>query len=82
MQTIKPSRKGIETFKHFVMSWYDTSLQDVIFFSDNDTDIKPMICSILAGYAWDETNPYVKNTKRRLSILAEICQDEISEQTS
>lgn len=71
-----PLTKGIETFKHFVMSWYDTSLQDVIFFSDEETDIKPMICSILAGYAWDEENPYVSNTKRRLNVLAEICQDE------
>ena len=43
-----PLSKGIETFKHFVLSWYDASLQDVIFFSDDDTDIKPMICSILA----------------------------------
>lgn len=71
-----PLSKGIETFKHFVMSWYDTSLQEVIFFSDDDTQIKPMISSILAGYAWDEKNPYVSNTKRRLRVLAQICQDE------
>lgn len=71
-----PLSKGIETFKHFVMSWYETSLQQVIFFSDEDTDVKPMICSILAGYAWDEKNPYVKNTKRRLNVLADICQPE------
>jgi flavin-dependent dehydrogenase len=73
-----PLSKGIETFKHFVMSWYDASLQDVIFFSDEETDVKPMICSILAGYAWDEENPYVSNTKRRLNVLAEICQDDVS----
>jgi len=73
-----PLSKGIETFKHFVMSWYDTSLQEVIFFSEEDTEVKPMICSILAGYAWDEKNPYVSNTKRRLNVLAEICQDEDS----
>lgn len=71
-----PLSKGIETFKHFVMSWYDTSLQEVIFFTEEDTEVKPMICSILAGYAWDEENPYVSNTKRRLNVLAEICQDE------
>jgi flavin-dependent dehydrogenase len=76
-----PLSKGIETFKHFVMSWYDTSLQDVIFFSDEDTPIKPMISSILAGYAWDEKNPYVSNTKRRLKVLAEICQDETETET-
>jgi len=71
-----PLTKGIETFKHFVMAWYETSLQEVIFFSDEDTQVKPMICSILAGYAWDENNPYVKNTKRRLNVLADICQAE------
>jgi hypothetical protein len=32
-----------------------------------------MISSILAGYAWDETNPYVINSERRLAVLAEIC---------
>jgi len=74
-----PLSKGIETFKHFVMSWYETSLQEVIFFSDDDTKVKPMICSILAGYAWDEKNPYVKNTKRRLNVLADICQSENDE---
>ena len=81
-----PLSKGIETFKHFVMSWYETSLQQVIFFSDEDTHIKPMICSILAGYAWDETNPYVQNTKRRLQVLSDICKSEkdaaLSEQNS
>ena len=62
------------------MSWYDTTLQDVIFFSDEETEVKPMICSILAGDAWDEKNPYVSNTKRRLNVLAEICQDETTAQ--
>jgi hypothetical protein len=32
-----------------------------------------MICSILAGYAWDERNPFVAEPKRRLRMLAEIC---------
>ena len=32
-----------------------------------------MISSILAGYAWDENNPYVAEPKRRLRVLAELC---------
>ncbi len=76
-----PLRKGIEVFKQFVMSWYDTSLQNVIFFQHEETDIKPMICSILAGYAWDEKNPFVTSTERRLKVLAEICSaDQVQEQ--
>ncbi len=32
-----------------------------------------MITAILAGYAWDETNPYVREPKRRLAALEEFC---------
>lgn len=72
----EPLKCGIEVFKHFVMSWYDTHLQNVIFFQEDDNDVKNMICSILAGYAWDETNPYVAKTERRLAALVDICKDE------
>ena len=69
-----PLREGITVFKYFVNSWYDTSLQSVIFFADGQPDVKAMICSILAGYAWDKTNPFVKNTARGLRILEQICE--------
>jgi len=69
-----PLKKGIDTFKAFVESWYDGELQDVVLYKDNATSVKEMICSILAGYAWDEKNSYVSKTKRRLKILAEICR--------
>ena len=36
-------------------------------------DIRRMISAILAGYAWDQTNPYVRDTKRRLAALEELC---------
>jgi hypothetical protein len=32
-----------------------------------------MISSILAGYAWDTSNPYVAESKRRLGVLEELC---------
>lgn len=32
-----------------------------------------MISAILAGYAWDQSNPYVRETKRHLATLEELC---------
>jgi hypothetical protein len=32
-----------------------------------------MICSILAGYAWDRENPFVAQPVRALDVLARIC---------
>ncbi|MEZ9724180.1 NAD(P)/FAD-dependent oxidoreductase [Vibrio splendidus] len=65
---------GVNTFRTYVEGWYSGTLQDVIFYQDPNPKIKQMVCSILAGYAWDQTNPYVKESKRRLTTLAEICR--------
>lgn len=66
--------KGIEVFKTFVTSWYDTSFQNVVFFQSEDSEIKPMITSILAGYAWDDTNPFVKSSRRGMRMLTKLCE--------
>jgi len=66
---------GVETFRAFVAAWYDGSLQDVIFFPRQQAPIRRMICSVLAGYAWDRSNPYTgPQAQRRLRTLAEICR--------
>ncbi|MCK6264358.1 NAD(P)/FAD-dependent oxidoreductase [Vibrio sp. ZSDE26] len=71
-----PLMIGVDAFRTYVEGWYDGSLQDVIFHQDPNARIKQMICSILAGYAWDDSNPYVKDSKRRLSSLAEFIRQE------
>jgi len=63
---------GVDTFRTYVEGWYDGSLQDVIYYQKPNNRIKQMICAILAGYAWDTSNPYVKDSQRRLSSLAEL----------
>ncbi|MCH9691960.1 MAG: tryptophan 7-halogenase [Gammaproteobacteria bacterium] len=68
-----PLKAGVDVFKAYVQAWYDGRLQKVIFYPTEKTEIKRMICSILAGYAWDTSNPYVTNAERRLNTLAEIC---------
>ena len=68
-----PLKKGVNTFRTFVESWYAGGFQNVIFHEHQQPEIRRMISSILAGYAWDESNPYVRESKRRLKALEEIC---------
>jgi flavin-dependent dehydrogenase len=70
----EPMMQGIDTFRSYVMAWYDGIL-DTIFFADNqDPLIKSQICSVLAGYVWDQSNPYVKNHQTALTKLAYMIQ--------
>lgn len=69
----EPLKRGVAVFKTYVTAWYDGRFQDVIFYQTERTDIKRMICSILAGYAWDADNPFVAAAERRLNTLVEIC---------
>jgi len=67
---MKIMMQGVDTFRSYVMAWYEGTL-DTIFFADNqDAMIKSQICSVLAGYVWDLNNPYVKNHKTWLHRLA------------
>ena len=68
-----PLKRGVDTFRAYVEGWYNGSFQDVIFHAGGSPEIRGMICSILAGYAWDSRNPFVSEPKRRLRMLAEIC---------
>lgn len=70
---VQPLQAGINTFKTFVEAWYDGRLQDVIFTKTKNEPVKRMISAILAGYAWDQQNPYVKDSKR-LTALAALCR--------
>jgi flavin-dependent dehydrogenase len=68
-----PLKRGVDAFRAYVEGWYTGMFQDVIFHAGGTPEIRRMICSILAGYAWDERNPFVTEPKRRLRMLAEVC---------
>ena len=72
----EPLKRGVDTFRCYVEGWYAGTFQDVIYHPDSSPEIRRMICSILAGYAWDERNPFVSEPKRRLRMLSEICASE------
>ena len=68
----QPMMQGVNTFRSYVMAWYEGTL-DTIFFADNQVpEIKSMICSVLAGYVWDTNNPYVKDHATALHKLAKL----------
>lgn len=68
-----PLRRGVDAFRAFVEAWYTGSLQQIFFHPAPSPEIRRMICSILAGYAWDTKNPYVAEPKRRLAVLEQVC---------
>ncbi|AOE50983.1 NAD(P)/FAD-dependent oxidoreductase [Kangiella sediminilitoris] len=69
----EPLQQGVNTFKAFVNSWYQGDFQNIIHFKDAPTEVREMICSILAGYAWDKDNPFVQQPERRLQVVGGLC---------
>ena len=68
-----PLKNGVNTFRTFVESWYAGGFQKIIFHEQQEPAIRRMISAILAGYAWDLSNPFVSESKRRLTALESIC---------
>ena len=64
--------QGINTFRAYVSAWYDGTLQDIFFAAQANSGIMRQICSVLAGYVWDKSNPYVAQPERALPLLAQI----------
>jgi len=52
-------KKGINVFKTYVKEWYTGNLQTLFFHQPENADVKRKICSVLAGYVWDQENPFV-----------------------
>lgn len=65
-----PMMKGIDVFRTYVNGWYDGSLFKIFFAPDPDLEIRGQICSVLAGYVWDETNPFVARHEKNVRTLA------------
>ncbi|WP_454690697.1 NAD(P)/FAD-dependent oxidoreductase [Achromobacter aloeverae] len=79
-QFAAPLMRGVQCFRTYVQGWYEGSFRDVVFFEKAQPQIRAMISSILAGYAWDEANPFVAEHERRLRMLADVCRGGLSGQ--
>ncbi|MDX1462299.1 MAG: tryptophan 7-halogenase [Marinirhabdus sp.] len=71
---------GISVFATYVKEWYTGNLQKIFFEGTGNPEIKQQICSVLAGYVWDEANPFVKNHSRLVSTLAKVIDLETAKQ--
>ncbi|HNQ42603.1 MAG TPA: tryptophan 7-halogenase [Saprospiraceae bacterium] len=67
---LAPMLEGVDVFRTYVMSWYNGRLQKIFFSKTIDETIKAQLCSVLAGYVWDYSNPYVRKHKERVESLA------------
>ncbi|HXS35836.1 MAG TPA: NAD(P)/FAD-dependent oxidoreductase [Flavipsychrobacter sp.] len=63
-------RRGIDVFRTYVNAWYNGDLFNIFFTEEPDPDNKSKICSILAGYVWDLSNPFVRNHEKNLRTLS------------
>lgn len=62
--------EGVDVFSTYVKEWYTGNLQKIFFNDSENPVIKEQICSVLAGYVWDKTNPFVKNHHRLVKAVA------------
>lgn len=70
----RPLKDGVDCFRTFVEAWYEGRFQKLIFHPNATPEIRRMISAILAGYAWDRTNPFVTESRRRLGVLEQLCE--------
>ena len=73
---------GIDTFRAFVLAWYDNRLPEIFFSANRNPDIMRQVCSVLAGYVWDKTNPYVTQADRALGLLAKILKSKMQREVA
>lgn len=69
-------KRGVEVFSSYVKEWYTGNLQKIIFHKNENPVFKEQICAVLAGYVWDETNPFVKKHNRILRNVAKLIEME------
>jgi flavin-dependent dehydrogenase len=64
--------QGVETFRSYINAWYDDKLPTILFAAQNNPGVMRQICSVLAGYVWDQSNAYVTQADRALRAPATI----------
>lgn len=73
-------RRGIGVFTTYVKEWYTGNLQTLFFHRPENPDVKRKICAVLAGYVWDQTNPFVKKHDNLIKNMAHVIHMESEQQ--
>lgn len=75
---VEPLMLGVNTFRGYVEAWYEGDLQHIMLNPTRHDRTYSMMCGVLAGYAWDRSNPFVGNSRRRLRVLAQTIRSHAS----
>ncbi|MEJ2591034.1 MAG: tryptophan 7-halogenase [Candidatus Thiodiazotropha sp.] len=65
---------GVDTFRTFVTAWYDDRLPTIFYSPLKPESFQNQICSVLAGYVWDQENPCVRQHQRVVDAIARSCR--------
>jgi len=63
---------GINVFRDYVNTWYDGTLQSILFSDKKNADITKKVVSILSGYVWDKNNSFVSSSRYALEKTYEM----------
>ncbi|SHL67569.1 NAD(P)/FAD-dependent oxidoreductase [Flavobacterium chilense] len=63
-------KRGISVFTTYVQEWYTGNLQTLFFHQPENPEVKEKICSVLAGYVWNEENSFVKKHDHVIKNMA------------
>lgn len=66
----KYMQQGADVFATYVKEWYTGNLQELFFHRPENPEVKRRICAVLAGYVWDQSNPFVKKHHRIIENMA------------
>jgi len=67
-------KQGVHVFSTYVKEWYSGNLQKIIFHPTPNPEIKKQICAVLAGYVWDEANPFVRKHDQIIKNLSKLIE--------
>jgi len=63
-------KSGVNVFATYVKEWYTGNLQTLFFHEPENPEVKEKICAVLAGYVWDQENPFVRKHDRAVKSMA------------
>ncbi len=66
---MKPTMKGVNVFRTYVNAWYSGDLFKIFFSDKKTTEVKERICSVLAGYVWDDENTFVEHHEKSVKAV-------------
>jgi flavin-dependent dehydrogenase len=66
---------GVNVFRSYIRDWYSGDLQKFFFHKEVNEEVRRKVCSVLAGYVWDKTNPFVTKHDRAVRAVTHLLNE-------